>query len=120
MDIGGDHGGVDANLTSLFNILLLRIGHENSVYSLPGGRGQRLDSVTEGGFLESFMGNANTTKAPIVRGVNDMECELIVAIVFHLLHNRTTNHLLRTFKIHFLLFISISYRLWMDTNYLCL
>jgi hypothetical protein len=109
MDIGGDHGGVDANLTSLFNLLLLRIGHENSVYGLPCGMRQRLDSVTEGGSLESFMGNTDTTKAPIARGVNDMECELIVAIVFHLLHNRTTNHLLRAFKMHFLLFISISY-----------
>jgi hypothetical protein len=41
------------------------------------------------------MGNANTTKAPIARGVNDMECKLIVPIALHLLHNRTPDYLLR-------------------------
>jgi hypothetical protein len=50
--------------------------------------------VTEGGFLEPFLGNADTTKAPIAGGVNDMECELIVAVVLHLLHNRTADYLL--------------------------
>jgi len=94
MDVGGDNRGVDANLASLFDLLLGCISDKDAVYGLPGGRGQRLDRMTEGGFLESFMGNADTTKAPIAGGVNDMECELIIAVVLHLLHNRTPYHLL--------------------------
>ena len=55
--------------------------------------------MTEGWFLEPFMGNANTTKAPIAQGVNDMECKLIVAIVLHLLYNCTPDYLLRAHSI---------------------
>jgi len=46
--MGGDHGGVDSVLVSLFDLCLLRVFDKHAVYGHPGGRGQCLDSVTEG------------------------------------------------------------------------
>jgi len=95
MNVGGDHGGVDSDFPALFHLCLPRIGHENAVYGLLDVRGQCVDGVTECGFLEPFMGNTDTAKVTIARRVNDMECKLIIAELFHLLDYRTPDHLLR-------------------------
>ncbi len=96
MDIGRNHGAVDASLFSLFNPFILAIGHQDAVDSFPCFRSYRFNIVAKGRLLESFISNADTTETSITDRVEKMKSQLLITVAFHLFNDCSPQNLLCT------------------------